>query len=264
LDFHVVLTIGEYAFKRIATGWFIRLLAVTAVVLLLVLFQGGVDPQETLTASRATALDIMTIGALLLVIIMGATEIPRDIDTRTILIILSKPLTKSDIVVGKFVGLVYVSFFTILFLGATILIGGMLRVQLDGLAFAADANFFQKCGFAFCQSVVVAAMAILLSTQLGEIPIIFLTALYAMIGFVVANLYALVAAKNLPLVVQGALLAIYYAFPDMRYFQLPGRVQEAGSVSWTHFGLAFVYAAIYSSVLLQLAMRSFKRREVAG
>lgn len=264
MDLHVILTIGEYAFRRIATGWFIRLLGAFSVILIGILLQEGPEPIDALLEARSLALDAIGLASILLVTVMGATEIPRDIESRTILIILSKPLTKADIVLGKFLGLIYVAGFTILMLGATTLVGIALQGHLQGISLPPDANFFQKCGFAFLKAILIAAVVVLLSTRLSEIPIIFFTGFYTVLAYVIIFMQALLVRSGLPTAAAIVLWGIYYCIPSFQYLEVAPEVTLKGSVGWDHFLFAALYTVLYSTIFMILALRSFDRREVAG
>lgn len=269
LDIRSILTIGEYAFRRVVSGWFIRLLAVAAVGVAAWLFQDSPDPQKDLLSNRAFCFDLISLSAAVLVIVMGATDLPRDIDTKTILIVLSKPVSKDDVVAGKFLGLVYVAAFATLVMAATLALGCVVKGLLDPDNLKAgvypDANFLQKTGFVFVQTGVLAAAVMLLSTRLSELPIIAFSAMYAVISiFVFYIMVILKVHPDLPPALEGALLAAYYAFPNFKYFQMPQDFELQGAIGWLEYAGIWGYGALYSTILVWLSLWSFKGRHVAG
>ncbi|MBN2713849.1 MAG: ABC transporter permease subunit [Planctomycetes bacterium] len=265
MDLHVIFTIAEYAFKRITTGWFIRLLLGGGIFILYMLFRGGPNPPEVeLIEARSFTAWLIGMVSMLLVIVMGSTEIPRDIDTRTILVILSKPLTKADIVLGKFFGLVYVALFTTLILSSVTILGSSVQAALCEIDVPPDVHFLQKIFLGLFQSVLVASVVIFLSTMLSEIPIIFFTAFYVLLGYLVAYIQAFMYIPAFPKAAKLALLAVYYAIPNLRYLEIPNEVTCLETISWTHFGLSFIYIILYSVFFLIMGLRSFDKREVAG
>ncbi len=267
MDLHVILTLGEYSFKRIVTGWFIRLLGVGAVLVLVLLFMGGPTPQEDLLNHKTTALDLIGLTAIMLVMVMGATEIPRDVETQTILLLLSKPISKDDVVLGKYLGLVYVAGFTILVLSAVLLAGCLVLGWFEPAiteGYTPDANLLQKIVFRVFHAIVVGAAVTLLSTRLSEIPIIAFSTFYTLLGFFIFYLRAIIGLHFVPTTARIPMYLIYYAVPNLKYLQIPPEVTNQGTVSWAHFFLALLYALLYSAILLVLAVRSFRRREVAG
>ncbi len=339
MDLHVVMTIGEYAFRRVVTGWFLRLLLGSVVVALLILFMGGPDPREALVAHRDLVLEIITVAVMTLVVTMGATEIPQDISTRTLLIVLSKPVDKCEFVVGKFVGLVLVAGFATVILHLTVLLGstylyytlpppgeameealaqetkpkpadkpaaakdvkdakdakatagkdekkpagkdkdakdqtGAAGLQNDQLLDAVrkvevlanpfNANTIQRAFFCFGQAVVTAGVVIFLSTQLAEIPIIFMTVFYLFVAYHIFYLNALLIVPNLNVIVRGLFSSLYYLAPNLRYLQIPPEISIIGSTNWLHFFLALLYFPLYTAVFLAMGVHAFNRRAVAG
>lgn len=331
MDLHVVLTIGEYAFRRVITGWFLRLLMGSVVVALLILFMGGPDPRESLVSHRDLVLEIVTIAVMTLVVTMGATEIPQDISTRTLLIVLSKPVNKSEFVLGKFAGLVFVAGFATLVLHLTVMLGstylyytlpppgeaveealageakpkpidkpaadkaakdenkpaakdvkkpdakdqsGTVGLQSDQLLEAVrqveilanplNANTIQRAFFCFGQAVVTAGVVIFLSTQLAEIPIIFMTVFYLFVAYHIFYLNALLIVPNLNVIVKGVFSSIYYLAPNLRYLQIPPEISIIGATNWLHFFLALIYFPLYTAIFLAMGVHAFNRRAVAG
>jgi len=268
MDLHVIGTIGEYAFRRVMGGWFIRLLVGAAILMLVTVFWGGPNAQEALLKYRAIAMELATLAGMLLIAVMGATELPRDIDTQVILILLSKPLSKADVVAGKFLGLAYVGFFTILTLTLVIAGGcfaqGMMSEGEITQGISPDWNLFQKACFGFCQCLLLASAVVFFSTRLNEIPILFCAAIYTAFGYFIMYLPILVGASPMPAAASFALQGAYYFVPNLWYLQIPPDISELGHVGLAHFGLALVYSLVYTAILLLLAIRSFESRQLVG
>lgn len=265
MDVHTILTIGEYAFRRVATGWFIRLLAIVAALILYILFfLEGPVPNATLIGAQVWNAEVIRLATFALVIVMGATELPRDIETRTILILLSKPISREDVLLGKYVGLVLVAFFTVFLLGAVAQAGGTVQAWRTGASVVWQANLLQKCIFIFLQAVVLGAVVVLLSTWLGEIPIILFSSVTLVAGSFIVYIHALVQIQHLPWETRTALRGLYFLAPNFSFFRHPPKLEEIGTVRWQHPAAVALYSLIYAAILLVLAMRSFRKREVAG
>lgn len=258
MDLHVILTIGEYAFRRVFHGMLLRFLGVAFLVVVGILFIGGPDPEEALQIHLGWSLDLIHLSALALVVVMGATEIPQDISSRTILIILSKPVRKGEFVLGKFLGLAFVGTFVTLFLGLGVILGCV--VQGKGL----DAHLLQSLCFILFRALFLASVVTLFSTQLSEIPILFLTFFYVVIGTFIFYVRVLAQALHLPPPLRAVSELFYYLFANLRYLQLPPELERAGSVAWSYIGFSLLYILLYLLLMLFLSLKSFEEREIAG
>src|SRR5688500_17620348 len=86
-------------------------------VILVSQFQRAVDAQDAIR--QATMYCLFATGMLvtLVTIILACTNLPREIETRVIYTVATKPTTRLEIVLGKVIGFVRVSFWILLIMG---------------------------------------------------------------------------------------------------------------------------------------------------
>lgn len=158
---------------------------------------------------------LVLLGALVAVF-NAAAEIPRDVSSRMIAVLLAKPITRGRYIWGKFLGTLGLG-------GACsfLWISSMLLCRL----FVVGADGEEPLGWMGClQQYVcllmlmpVTAMAIGISCYLSDILAMIVTSVYVVLCFVAALLpvvLALVGGFGLGKV----LLIPYYAFPNLIYF----------------------------------------------
>ncbi len=164
---------------------------------------------------------------------LGAAEIPRDISSDLILILLSKPIRKLSYMLGKYLGMLiiclslYVSSLVIIFLSHWIQTGEIYPLLLMFKQLYLTLAFLPFCG-----------MIIMISCFTGELAAMVISFLYLV--FSLSFSFLPIAAAMLPKGIAGyagaAGFVIYYLFPNfIFYFQ-----------DFKMFGLVFFMLLIYS------------------
>src|SRR5579871_4069296 len=86
-------------------------------VLAVSLLQHSLDPQEALRQTIKFCLFATSLIITLTALILAATNLPREIENRVIFTVVTKPTTRLEIVLGKVLGFIRVSFTILLFMG---------------------------------------------------------------------------------------------------------------------------------------------------
>lgn len=99
-----------------------RVLWITPLVILGVIivsqFQKAIDAQDIIRQTTTYCLFATGILVTLVTIMLACTNIPQEIDNRVIYTVATKPTTRLEIVVGKVIGFVRVTFWILLIMGA--------------------------------------------------------------------------------------------------------------------------------------------------
>jgi hypothetical protein len=108
-----------------------RVLWLTPLVILGVLtvsqFQKPVDPQDAVRQTTAYCLFATGLLVAIVTIILACTNLPQEIENRVIYTVATKPTTRLEIVVGKVIGFVRVSFWILVIMG--LFTWGYLRMR---------------------------------------------------------------------------------------------------------------------------------------
>src|SRR3954470_14722277 len=98
-----------------------RVLWLTPLVILGVLivsqFQKAIDPQDAVRQQTSYCLFASGLLVAIVTIILACTNLPQEIENRVIYTVATKPITRLEIVVGKVIGFVRVSFWILLIMG---------------------------------------------------------------------------------------------------------------------------------------------------
>jgi ABC-type transport system involved in multi-copper enzyme maturation permease subunit len=187
-------------------------------------------------------------------IFVGIGLIHREVERRTIFTILSKPVTRSEFLLGKYAGLVVTIWLQVLVMGAafaavSLLAGAPLPLQV-GYALALAAVEF---------AVIVAFATLFSSFTTPMLAALFTSGLY-LIGHLTRDLRDFGARSESELV-RVASRALYRVLPDLESFNLTTEALHALAVPASDVVLATAYGAGYCTLLLMLGSLVFARRD---
>lgn len=248
---------------------------------------------------KAVGLDVILLLVLIATLFATSKSIYEEIEDRTMLTLMSKPVHKWEVLVGKYLGIIVAALLAVLILGLIFMIGTWLRIpgdyqmrvrslDTDALKKLQDTRVMHLVGISaglvlvWLQVCVLAAIGVALSTRFSlvvNLPAVILIYIAGNLArFLPAVRDADTGATN-PLV--SLLWLVSQVFPflqifDFREHTVYGTVAvpdtefaaQAGTISmtllWGYVGLAVLYAIAYSGFALGAGMLSFARRELGG
>ena len=229
-----------------------------AVVIALAWLLGGVTFHEEERLARDLGLAAIALAGVVLATVLGARVVHRDVERRAVDLLLTRPLTRGELLVGRFLGCALV-----MLLAVTIL-GGAVALTLRSAGGVFDGAMLRACLLLWVEELIVLALALLFSTFTTPL----LASLYTLglwaVGRSLPELRGL-AGGNF---VTRSLLHIV---PDTHlYFPsgsaLDGRavsVNGARFVDWSYVAWAGGYGALYVAAALCVAVTIFARRDLA-
>ena len=227
---------------------------------------------EDVKMYKDSGLTLIKVLALLTVVWTAGVAVSEEIEGRTALTVLSKPLTRWQFVLGKFAGLVLVALLVFLILGSVLLAATNLKVVYDARESAKVPPVWWECAdemitvvpglaLAFLETVVMAAIALAASTRLGTVAnLILCFAVYAL-GHLVPLIVQSSVGKFAIVRFTGRLFATI--LPVLDHFTVEAAVVGGVPVPWDYLGWAALYAALYSAVAILVALVLFQHRDLA-
>ncbi len=289
--------IAAHTFRQaVAQPLYVLLLAAAAAVLILY----GVLPFFTLGEDvvmfKAVSLDVVRLAAILLGVVAATRAVYDEIEDRTMLTLMSKPVGRGQVVVGKYLGLLAATGLVVLLLGALAAWLAWRRIpgdfglpaepvrtaqamRLDGLRAMHLAGLAPQLILEVMQVGVLLAIAVALSTRFSlslTLPAVlvlylagnlapFVEAAAAEAG-VIAQTLAWVVATLLPVLATFDMsgLTIYgsVAVPGTSYANDPNAATIGGL--WLNVASAGLYFAAYAGFALLLAVLTFGTRDLGG
>ena len=194
---------------------------------------------------------------LLIAIFIGIDLVSKEIEHRTIYNILSKPVTRMEFILGKYLGLLLT-----LLVNTAIMTAGFyaaLFYQKRSLGLR-DLVFLGAVYFILLQLAIVVGVAVVFSCISTPV----LSAVYTFCIYVIGNFSAGLRAFGQG--TQSALLgtvsdALYYTLPNFADFNVISQVAHSQSIPGYLWIGNSCYAILYITILLGLAILIFEERE---
>ena len=215
-------------------------------------------------------LSALSFAGLLLVFFVGVNLMAKDIDRKTIHLVLSKPISRAQYIWGKYLG---IQFFVsvsllLLFLCSCLTVGLLLNLYPNYFIGFSWMNFVIACCFVLVKFSVLTAIVVFFSsiTSSSLITLIFSLSSYVAgvtIEEVVFYLKTEFAAqeKIISASLQTFIDIVSYLIPNFAVFDFTLEAAHGLAISTQRIALSLGYGAIYISILLILASFIFFRRE---
>lgn len=244
---------------------------------------------------KSVALDVILLFVLIATLFATSRSIFDEIEDRTMLTLMSKPVRRWEVLLGKYLGIVLATLLAVAVLGGVLMIATYLRIPEDYLIRARsldDRELFNLAGYrkmhlaglipsllmVWMQICVLAAIGVALSTRFSLVVNLPAIILIYIAGNLTRFLYPLDSnskiAKGFAAVVSTVLpyLAVFdqrektvyqkIAISNTQFANQPDAVQL--STIWNLVGLAAIYALAYATFALAAGLWSFRTRELGG
>ncbi len=249
------LTIARRMFRDAMGGWVSLLFVVGIVALCVVLLRSSPhELHDLVVRNREIGLQVTLWTTVLLVVIVGSTALPREIETGTIFFLLTKPISRFHVILGKLAGLLGVTYSFILL--QTII---SVAVAVIRAGVAPDWNFVLGTMLLTGRVTILASAAIMFSSVLSEFPTIFFSAAYLAVGTMICLVDTLIMYGSFDWEIRLFLRIVYYSVPNFNLF-VPSMLANATG-SWGFVVGAAGYTVCYAAMLTWLALWAFSRRE---
>jgi len=228
-------------------------------VALITLLMGGASffhDDNIVRSIREICLLLIWISALVIAITTTARQIPAERENRTIFPLLAKPVTRGQVIAGKFLGCWFATGLALLvfyiFLGV---VSAAREHHLPVL------NYFQAFWLQWIMLGVVVAMSLLGSIVFAAPSSNSTICLVVVVGILLLGGHLnLVASQQAP-PARDFLYTIYFLIPHLEWFDVRDLIiHDRGLVTWPACGLATLYAAAYATFFLFAAWVLFRRK----
>jgi len=195
----------------------------------------------------------MDLFGTFIAVFIGVGLVSKEIERRSLYLLLAKPLSRGEFFLGKFAGLVFT-----LLVNLGVMTGG-LYMTLVATGRGADPILLTAIYPIFLGLVIVVAFAMLFSTLTSSTLASILT-----VGVVVAGRFSDVV-RNMRQVLPGApawlVDGLYAIIPDFRGLDFKSQVTYGDPVPGDVLLFVSLYAAAYVAVVLGLGLASFRSKD---
>jgi len=250
-----ILAIALNTFREAIRNRILYLLLVFAVALILCaqavsLMTVGSEEKIIKDFGLAT----IDIFGVLTSVLLGIGLVSREIERRTVYVLLAKPIHRAEFVLGKYFGLVLT-----LLVNTAVMTAWFFGVLLaKGIA---DLGLAKAIVLLFLQFLLITALAILFSCMSNPIVSCILTLALYVIGHLLWS-FDLLKARLSSAAARAVCSVLEAILPDLSHFDIKGQVVHGLPVSAGDMAFAFGYLALYGTAVLLLACAIFQRREM--
>ncbi len=196
----------------------------------------------------------ISVFGILMAVLIGTGLVYKEIDKKTIFTLLSKPLRRSEFILGKFLGLVLtlfimISLMTVIFLAVVYLHTSSLEWKM-----------LVAVGFIFLELVLVTAVAIFFSSFSTPILSSIFSLAFILIGHLTWGLELLIRKIRSG---TGRTVAriLYQVLPDLENFNFKTEVVHNLPIPPKIYVPSILYGIFYTVFILGLAVLVFRRRD---
>jgi hypothetical protein len=221
---------------------------------------------------EGTGLTLIMVLAILLALWTSSTGIADELEGRTALTLLSKPIGRRQFIVGKFLGVLGPVAILFIVLGVVFLSGVSFKVVYDARETSMPDPSWRECyhemvqispglALAFMEAVVMASISVAISTRLPMLPNLVICAAIYVLGHLVPMLASSSAGRLAIVAFIADLLSTI--LPTLDHFSSDGAIFAGKAVPGALLLGAGVYCLLYSTVAMLLALLMFEDRDLA-
>ena len=197
----------------------------------------------------------ISILGLIVTVFVGTGLVNKEIEKRTVYILVAKPLSRSELIVGKYIGLS--SVLAILLIAMTVIYG--LILSFSGISYPIG-SILVTIIFMFVQLSLLTAVAILFGVFTSSLLATLFTFGIYLMGNLSRDLVKLGDLSDNP-GIKKLMMGLYVVLPDLNRFDLKNDavygILPSISNSLTNLG----YALLYTMLVLSITIAMFARRE---
>jgi len=217
-------------------------------------------------------LTVVKLFAVFLAVWSASTTIADELEGKTALMALAKPLSRTKFILGKYVGVMIAVTLLFLILGTFFANTVSYKLVYDARESSKDVpaaiecaeavyNILPQLALAYLETVILAAIAIAISTRLPLLPNLTLTLLIYLLGNIVPVIVQS-AAGQIPMVVFVANI-VSVVLPCLDHFNMETAIAMGTIVPWLYVVYALGYAGLYCGAMLIVSLLLFEDRDLA-
>ena len=215
------------------------------------------------------ALSTVSFAGLLLVLFVGIDLMAKDLDKRTIYMVLARPISRRQYIVGKFIGI------SLLIVVTVVLLSVFAAITISSIKWA-NPDYFPRFSwepvmlaeaFITLSLILLSALSFLFaSVSSTSFITLALTIISYIIGHSLSSVKALVEAPQAsgitvsPVTVKLVQVA-YYIFPNLSLFDIKTQAAHGLAIPSTFIFWTVLYGFIYICLVITFAALLFTKKE---
>jgi len=219
-----------------------------------VLLIGSLSLGDDVYIVRSLGLAGIYVFSLIITVFIGASLVYKELEKKTIYLLLSKPVSHGNVVLGKYFGL---------FASVIVITSLMLLVYLGVVLFSGGGFDYHAILAVFLQYFELGLLiALLILFSIFSTPLA--ATIYTIIVLYIGHLLSLFSyyASHTGGIYKVFLIVVYYIFPNLEKFNIRNMVVHDMIPSGWEILYIVLYGSIYIVLALYLSVILLKRREL--
>lgn len=227
---------------------------------------------EDVKMLKDSGLTLIMILAMIVAVWSASVSVSEEVEGRTALTVLSKPVRRRQFILGKFLGVLGPVVVLFVVLGVLFLFTISYKVVYDSREVAKSEPPWQLCSaemvaivpglvLAFLETVVLAAISVAISTRLPMLANLIVCAAIYVLGHLVPMLVNSSVGKFEIVRFVGQFIAT--VLPVLDHFNIQAAVAAGAAVPTNYLWMALAYCVLYSGIALLLGLALFEDRDLA-
>ena len=227
---------------------------------------------EDVKMVKSEGLTLIKILAVILAVWTASVSIAEEIEGRTALTVLSKPVGRRQLILGKFVGIIVPVALVFILLGAFFLATVSYKISYDARESSKPTPTVEEClnevvqvtpglALGFMEAVMLASVSVAISTRLPMMPNMIICFSIYVLGHLVPLLVNSAVGNNDFVRFAGDFSAAI--LPVLDHFNMETAISTGQVIFAEYLGWAALYSLIYCVVALLLALLLFEDRDLA-
>jgi len=228
---------------------------------------------EDIKMYKDSGITLLRVLAIFVAIWAASKSVAAEIEGRTALTVLSKPVGRRQFIFGKFSGISLALGLFFIVLGFWLMVWVAYKPIYDfkesskGLAewticYQESVNMLPGVFLCYLEAVLFVAISVAISTRMGILPNFLICFSIYVLGHLTPLLVQSSSIATLPTVSVFANL-IALVFPVLNHFDVQAAVNTNVQVPLVYLGWAVIYTAIYGSMTMLFALVMFEDRDLA-
>ena len=251
-----VYIIAYYTFKEILKSKILINVFFAGLGLMLVTY---VATEFTYGVPERVALDFglgtLSLSSLAISLFLGATLLSKEIDSRTVYMVISRPVPRYAFILGKILGLLGIQALNVF------LLSFMTLITVSVLGGNITPLIYWAIGFIFLESILLLLVVVLVSLVANNILSTLLSLVILVLGHAVKETQSLTFVKNRGFF-KIVLEAYHFILPGFYKLNLKEFVIYKTSLPFDYLLSSLIYGVAYSGFLLVLTIYLFNKKNI--
>ncbi|MBT9144982.1 MAG: hypothetical protein DDT42_00843 [candidate division WS2 bacterium] len=196
----------------------------------------------------------ITVCSLLLALLSASTVVVDEIESKRLLTLISKPLTRSEFIFGKFIGIIFSVFMAMAILALIFVLTLWQIGELEPMIFRGMILIYTKVA-------LLTAISVAISTRMPVIVNIVICILLFILGYL--NNYFFGFFEGRTFFVHSLGRVFFTIIPNLENFNVAAAIAVGTPVSIRYLLSTILYGIVYIVIALLIAITLFQKREVA-